>query len=436
MKIKQIVLASAMLVSVASFAQKDELKKLKKIYDKDVPTANDMAEYKATLNTLKSLAITESDKIYYDYYRVNVPSLEIAMIGPSITPLQLAKYFNPQAISEMADVYNATLDFEKKAGKKIYTDDIIEEVAAIKPMLLNGADALVQQKNFKDASSIVYSVYKLDKKDVDMLFYAASYAVNGEDYPNALNYYYELKKLNYSGEKTLFFATNKASKVEENFPNKETRDIAVTVGTHLKPRQELLPSRRGEIYKNIALILISQNKTTEAQTAIADARKENPNDTSLLLSEADLYLKVKDYPNYTKLVNEALAKEPNNAVLVYNLGVISAEAGKNEEAENYYKRAIEIDSNYFDAYVNFSELRLRSDEKYVTEMNKLGTSDKDNKRYDVLKAERENNFKSILPYIEKAYELKPTDELAKKTLMSIYNALEMTDKYKALKAKQ
>jgi hypothetical protein len=436
MKIKQIVLASAMLASVASFAQKDELKKLKKIYDKEVPSANDIAEYKATLNALKPLATAESDKIYFDYYRVNLPSLEIAMIGPNITPIQLAKYFNPVAISEMADVYNATLDYEKKSGKKIYTEDIIEEVAAIKPMLLNGADALVQQKKFKDASSIVYSVYKLDKKDVDMLFYAASYAVNGDDYSSALDYYNELKKLNYSGEKTLFYATNKASKVEENFPNKETRDVAVTAGTHVKPRQELLPSRRGEIYKNIALILISQNKTTEAQTAIADARKENPNDTSLLLSEADLYLKVKDYPNYTKLVNEALAKEPNNAVLVYNLGVISAEGGKNEEAENYYKRAIEIDPNYFDAYVNFSELRLRSDEKYVTEMNKLGTSDKDNKRYDVLKAEREKNFKSILPYIEKAYELKPTDELAKKTLMSIYNALEMTDKYKALKAKQ
>jgi tetratricopeptide (TPR) repeat protein len=121
--------------------------------------------------------------------------------------------------------------------------------------------------------------------------------------------------------------------------------------------------------------------------------------------------------------------------LIYNLGVISANGNKLEEAEKYYKKAIEINPNYFNAYLNLSELKLRADEKFVNEMNKLGTSEKDNKRYEVLKAEREKNFKAILPYLEKAYELEPNNDGAKKTLMSVYNALEMTDKYKALKAK-
>ena len=68
-------------------------------------------------------------------------------------------------------------------------------------------------------------------------------------------------------------------------------------------------------------------------------------------------------------------------------------------------------------------------------MNKLGTSDKDNKRYVVIKAEREKNFQAALPYLKKAVELKPDNEPAVKTLMSVYNALEMTAEYKALKAK-
>ena len=42
-RIKHIVLAAAVLVSVSSFGQKDELKALKKIYAKDVPTANDIS---------------------------------------------------------------------------------------------------------------------------------------------------------------------------------------------------------------------------------------------------------------------------------------------------------------------------------------------------------------------------------------------------------
>jgi tetratricopeptide (TPR) repeat protein len=106
-----------------------------------------------------------------------------------------------------------------------------------------------------------------------------------------------------------------------------------------------------------------------------------------------------------------------------------------EDAEKYYKRALEIDPNYFNANLNLAELKLRGDEKFVAEMNKLGTSEKDNKRYEVLKAEREKNFKSILPYLEKAVEIKPDNDAAKRTLLSVYNALEMTDKYKALKAK-
>ena len=114
-----------------------------------------------------------------------------------------------------------------------------------------------------------------------------------------------------------------------------------------------------------------------------------------------------------------MAKNPNNADLVYNLGVISSNANKLAEAETYYKKTLEIDPNYFNALLNLSELKLRADEKYVTEMNKLGTSEKDNKRYEVIKAEREKCFKSVLPYLEKAVELKPEDDAAKKTLLSM-----------------
>jgi tetratricopeptide (TPR) repeat protein len=142
-----------------------------------------------------------------------------------------------------------------------------------------------------------------------------------------------------------------------------------------------------------------------------------------------------DFETYSKLAKEALANDPNNADLVFNLGVISANAKNLEEAEKHYKRAIEINPNYFNAYINLAELRLRADEKWVTELNKLGTSEKDNKRYEVIKKLREDNFKVIQPYLEKAVELEPTNDPAKRTLLSVYNALEMTDKYKALKAK-
>lgn len=436
MKIKHIVFASAVLVSVSSFAQKDELKTLKKIYAKDIPSTNDMAEYKANVAKLESLATEEGDKVYANFYKSMLPILEVTSLGATVTPVQLANAFNLKAITDLATGLNATLDYEKKVGKKVYTDDIIETIGATKPTLINIAVGLSDNKKYKEAADVLHAVYLLDKKDQDKLFYAASYAVNALNYDQALEYYYQLKALNYSGEGTVYWATNKASKKEETFATKEQRDLFVTkAGTHEKPRDEKVDSKRGEIYKNIALILVEKGKIEEAKTAVADAKKENPNDASLVLTEADLYLKVNDFATYTKLVNEALAKDPNNADLIYNLGVISTNANKLDEAEKYYKKALEVNPNYFNALLNLSELKLRADEKLVTEMNKLGTSDKDNKRYEAIKAERDRNFKSALPYLEKAVELQGDNEAAKKTLLSVYNALEMTDKYKALKAK-
>ena len=436
MKIKHIVLASAVLVSVSSFAQKDELKALKKIYAKDVPSANDVIEYKANLEKLTPLATEEGDKVYANFYKAMLPVVQLMSYGPTPTSTQLSGVYSLKVVNDLVNGLNATLDYEKKTSKKVYTDDINQKITLIKPIIVNVAVELVNAKKDKEAADVLYAVYQLDKKDQDKLFYAANYAGVALDYDKALDYYNQLKVLNYSGEGTIYWATNKATKKEENFSNKNERDIFIKSGTHEKPRDEKLESKRGDIYKNIALILVQKGKVDEAKEALAIARKENPNDISLIVTEADLFLKVNDFDNYKRLVNEALEKEPNNVDLVYNLGVVSVNGNKLDEAEKYYKRAIELDPNYFNALLNLSELKLRGDEKLVVEMNKLGTSDKDNKRFEVIKAEREKNFKSILPYLEKAVELKPDDEAARKTLLSVYNALQMTDKYNALKAKK
>ncbi|HLP65153.1 tetratricopeptide repeat protein [Flavobacterium sp.] len=437
MKIKNVFIAGALLVSVLTFAQKDELKALKKIYNKSVPTASELADYKANLSKLESVAVEEADKVSLNYYKSVYPLLEVASIGAEPTAVQLQKIFSIKAISDLANGFNSTLEYEKKSGKKVFTDDIKTKVALIKPRLVNAAVDYGKQDKFNESSAILYSAYLMDKTDQENLYFAASYAVNGKNYTKALEYYYELKNLNYSGEKTLYYAVNKANGTEDYFgEDKNTRDNYVKVlSTHEKPRDEKVISRKGEIYKNIALILVEQGKIGEAKQAILDARKANPDDTSLLITEADFYLKEKDFASYTRIVNEALAKDPNNVQLVFNLGVISADSGKYDEAEKYYKRAMEIDPKYFDAYLNLSELKLRADKDFVDQMKKLGTSDADNKKFDVLRAKQIANYKDTLPYLEKGVELRPDNDAVKRTLLGVYQALEMTDKYKALKAK-
>ena len=439
MKIKHIVLATTMMVTLSTFAQKDELKALKKIYAKEEIKGNDLIEYKSILTKLEPIAIEEADKIYATFYKSMLPILELSALDKTMTPLQIqmqmAKSVTPKAISELAVGLNATLDYEKKSGKKIYTDDINETITSYKPELLNLAVELGKANKYKEASQILYAIYQLDKKDVDKLYYAANYAVNAEDYDAALDFYGQLKDLNYSGEGTSYLAVNKKTKIEEFFGSKSERDLYIKAGTHENPKDDKIPSKRGEIYKNVALILVQKGKTEEAKAAIVEARKLNPEDSSLIITEADLCLKVKDFEGYTKLVNEVLERDPNNVDLIFNLGVISSNANKIEDAEKYYRHVIEIDPNYFNAYLNLAELKLRADEKWVVEMNKLGTSEKDNKKYESLKSQRNKNFTDVLPILEKAVELESSNEAANKTLLSVYNALELTEKYKALKSK-
>lgn len=439
MKIKHIILTGTLLVSVASFAQKDELKALKKIYAKDEIANDDLNEYKSLITKLESLATEEGDKVYTNFYKSMLPALELNALGldKTLTPLQaqmkIAKSITPKTISDFEKGLNATLDYEKKTGKKIYTDDILETIASFKSQFIDYAITLGNQKKYKESSEVLYSIYLLDKKDKENLYYAANYAVNGQDYDKALQYFKELKATNYTGEGTLYFAKNKTTGTEENYTDKAVRDKLVDLGTHSSPRDEKIPSKKAEIVRTIALILIEQGKTTEAKEAIAEARKLNPDDVSLITSEADIYLKLNDTENYKRLITEALAKNPNDKTLLFNLGVTSSNANQLEEAEKYYRKVIELDPNYTDAYMNLAALLLKPDEKIVIEMNKLTNSTSDLKKFDALKAERVKIFTRVMPVLEKAHQLDPKNENAKSNLKSVYSFLELMDKVKALK---
>lgn len=435
MKSKYVILVSAALISVSTFAQKDELKTLKKIYTRETQTPEALVEFKTNLTKLESVATEEGDKVYANFYKSMLPFMEYTVMGSSLTPAQMNNFINPTNISNLVNGLNSTLDFEKKSGKMVFTSDINGTIKHFQPMFLNYAIDLGNQKKFKEASSVLHSIYLLNKNDQEKLYYAASYAVNALDYDKALEYYNELIALNYSGEGTAYWAKNIASGKEEYFNTKADREKFIGLKTHDTPRDEKIPSKRGEIYKNVVLIYVQKGKVEEAKKAVIEAKKTNPEDTSLILTEANLYLETKDFVTYKKLITEVLAKNPTNADLYYNLGVICYNNKEVVDAEKYYLKAIELNPKYGNAYLNLSILKLEPEKTLIEKMNKLGTSPADNKKYELLKKQREDVFKSVIPYLEKAHELDDKNMDVAKTLLNVYNALELTDKAKVLKAK-
>lgn len=424
----KIIVAAALMLSLAATAQKDELKALKKLDDLEAaPTAAQVQEYKDLFAAFESkmAAASEEQKRDFYYYR----GTYYLFVDTILNPVNAVNAIN----LGMADV-EKVLEIEKRTGKKKYTDELTQQsLPELKQQITMMAGQLAQANKAKEAGAAFALAYKIDPKDPSMLYNSAAMYVNGQDYDNALKNYLELEKIGYTGEGTVYTAKNKKTGEVEAFPNQNTRDIAVQQNLYSEPKTEKLPSMKGEIVKNIALIYVQKGENDKAKQAIATARKANPDDTNLIITEADLYLKANDMVTYKKLIEEATAKNPNNADLYYNLGVVSQSTNPTE-AEANYNKALAINPNYTNALNNLGTLMLRDEEKIVKEMNSLGTSAKDNQRYEVLKKQRDAMYKKALPYFERAHKAAPDDQYAITMLYNLYQAMEMMPEAKAMKA--
>lgn len=423
MKRKYIILTSALLLSVGVFAQKDQIKAA----EKAMKNGNAMEAINQLKTAEGSIAnASESEKAQYNFIKGNA-ALDLA--SKKIEPAK--------NLSAAAKAYADVLAIEKASGKSKYSVETKVSLVKVKNELLNLAQAEGEKKNYKGAADMLYAAYEMDKSNYETLYYAAIYYMNGEQYDKALGYFQDLKKANYSGEGMNYYAKNVVSEQEDFYGSdaeaKKNRDTQVRLKLASNPRDEKIASKKGEIAKYIALIYVQQGKNEEAKAALAEAKASNPDDINILQAEADVYLKMGDTETYRKLTSQIVEKDPKNPDLFFNLGVTSSKADP-IAAEGYYKKAIELKPDYWQAHLNTALLKLRDEAKLVDEMNKLGTSDKDNKRYEVLKKQRDDMFRSAIPSLEKAYELHPDEDVAN-TLLNVYGALEMTDKKKALKAK-
>ena len=282
-------------------------------------------------------------------------------------------------------------------------------------------------------------------KNIDYLYFAAGSAVNGKDYDLSLEYYVKLKNMGYTGIVDEYFVTNNETGVEEKVSQTEY-DLLKSSKDYSNPRIGQTESRFPEIVKNIALIYVQQGKNDLAEAAIKEAREIQPDDVSLLLNEADLYIRISNnsdndedrllYRNKFKtLMEKAIELDPDNGILYYNLGVIYAEQGELALSKEKYFQAIKLIPDYVDAYLNLVSVILEDEVSIVDEMNSLGTSKKDNLRYDDLKVKREDLYRECVPLLEELLNVSPTNIDALNTLKNIYGVLGNNEAFMKIKAK-
>lgn len=406
---KQIIIALAISMSAFSFAQKKELRAVEKAIK-----GNNYAEAKSALKQAESLMSAMDDKTKAQYYYLNAQALYAGGAG-SMADIDAAI----ESLGHVKDAYVAE------------SDELKQNMVST---ILTKGNALYENKDFSSSSKYFEKAYRLSERDTTFLYYAAATAVNVQEYDRALGLYEELKQLGYTGIEKQFYATNKETG-EEDVLDKAARDLYVRSGTHSNPGERITESKKPEIVKNVALIYVSKGDNEKAIAAIKDARAESPNDVNLILSEANIYFEMGNNEEFKKLLEQATQMDPNNAELQYNLGVLSAEAGDVAAAKKYYDKTIELKPEYVNAYINSAALVLDKEKSLIEEMNGLGTSTKDNKRYDELVEVRKTIYKEAIPYLEKAISYDANNVSAAKTLMNIYSVLGETEKQKEMKAK-
>lgn len=413
MMLKRTLIPFILLLSFSMHAQKKELKAVNKLVESQ--------DYGTALEQLQALTPTidtAEAKYQAQYYFL------------------LGKTYGGQSEFELSfEAFALANEIESSNGSSKYTSDIAMLIDSLGIEAVTQAIAENKAGNFKKAASLLILIYNVDKeKNVDYLYYAASSAVNDNNFDLALSYYQELKEIGYTGQVTKYYATD-VETGEELDLSEENYILFQKLKQYSNFRTEVLESKLPEIIKNIALIYVQQERNDLAIGAIKEARLANPLDVGLILTEANLYIQLGDKMKFAELMKEAISKDPNNHILYFNLGVITAEQGNRTDARSYYERAIELDPSYDASYLNLAALILNGEIELVDQMNSLGTSRADNVKYEKLQKQRESLFLEAVPVLQKLIDIDPTNTEALTTLKNIFGTVGDVDNFKKVKEK-
>jgi len=414
---KLITLIYALVIGTMSFAQKNEIKAIEKALK-----SNNFAVAKTNVNAAESLLANMDDKTKDKFYFLKAKSLfsNGAIANADIDPAL-------QAVNDLIALKDNT-------GKSKYMEEAISIKSRILESVVQSAYAAAQQGSNESAGDKFYRAYTLSPRDTLYLYAAASSYLNAQKLDKSLEYYKTLQDLNYKGVSTQFIAVNKETSAEEIFTSKQLRDIAVKSKKYIAPKDKKLPSKQGEILRYMALIYSNQEKSDNALELIAQAKKFNPDDAQLVIAEAKAYLASDQKDKIKPLLESASSLISGDALNNLYFGIFAMEILENEMAMQYLQEAAKLDPKMSEPHLNMGALILDADAEIVKEMNGLGNSSADNERYDVLKDKRLELYKKAIPFVEKAFSLKPDINTAK-YLRDIYSTAFMTDKYKEMKQK-
>lgn len=433
MKIKLLSLLF-LLISAGAFAQKKEVRKIDKLLDKNDPKKMEFAEAEKILETIDTTKIASLNKRDQSTFYANRGMIKVKNFFKSggnpeslnMTPLRYLKGAY-QDVSKASDIGGLSSEDQRGA------DQFIE---LINSTIIGQIKTKTKRGDYKGASDGAYALYQLKPKDTLYLLVAANSAFYAKEDKLAIDYYERLHKAGYKGTDLQYTAKDKKTGEVQAFASKTTRDLYIKSGDYTEPKVRRAESKEGEIIKHLALLYLRNDQKDKALDFIKQARKSNPNDVQMLKAEAVIYQQTENKEKAKSTLLSLTHKDPDNAAQYYvMLGEYMGGEGNEKQAKTYYEKALESDPKSVDALQGMANSYLKKQEKIVKEMNTLGMSKADTKRYDELAEDRKNLIKQALPYVEKILKVNPDNARVIRTLYQLNVQLrnkEEAEKYKKM----
>ena len=170
-----------------------------------------------------------------------------------------------------------------------------------------------------------------------------------------------------------------------------------------------------------------------------------PDSNELLVDFINYYLRSGESEKALEKLQKGIKESPDNQSYYFAIGTLYDEmmqdtSGKytDEQKEKYYnlaieyyKKAIELKDDYFDALFNLGVIYYNRANKIWVDAGNLPLSE--NEKFEKERQRAKDTYKEAQKYMEKAHQVNYKDKDVIKALMIIYSRLGMHDKQKEMK---
>lgn len=417
MKIKFLMLGLLSLVTATTFAQKSDINNAQAEYEKFEGLRQ--AQPALAIPSLKK-AKESIDKAATNEKAATMPQMYAVKANVYGTLAEL-----DTVASSSLPLFNAAVEANAKAKE-------LDTKGENKKLIDNANSALARYQLNKGVKEYDAGKYDLAYKsfdfwrtimpeDTNAVLYTGLSAFNAKNYPAAITNYNKLVTTKYSKAEAIY-----GDIVTAHLNNHDTTGAIKAIGDGLAKYPNNANLRKTEIE-----ISLQQGKQKEVLDKILSAQTNDPKNKSLY------YYAGLVYSNLGDAAGQKLAK-----ATVANKPALQSTRDQNfAKANEMYKKALELDPNYFEANLNMGYIIISPAIDIYNNANKLPTNQQ--KAYDAAMAKANAQFDLAKPYLLKAVELQPTSFDALNNLRTYYqgkkdsaNSAKISAQIKALEGKK